>query len=74
MVDRALGQGAGDPQPGFLQQILSRAVVADHALQRPQQHIALGLEDIIETGLGHRKARPGIKPMIMLINCDFFKS
>ena len=73
MIDRAFGQGAGDPQPGFLQQILGRTVVADHALQRPQQHLALGLEDIIETGLGHRKARPEIKPMIMLIICSFFK-
>ena len=45
VLDGPLAQGAGDPQVGFLKQVLGGARVADHALQRAQQAEALVEED-----------------------------
>jgi hypothetical protein len=48
VIDGALFQRSGNAQVGFLQQILSGAGIADHALQGAQQHHPLGEEDFIE--------------------------
>ncbi|MCY1449003.1 hypothetical protein D9M71_657210 [compost metagenome] len=45
VLDGPLAQGTGDPQVGFLQQVLGGAGVAYHALQGTQQGEALGEED-----------------------------
>ncbi|MNH41254.1 hypothetical protein D3C79_1027230 [compost metagenome] len=53
MLDGPFAQGAGNPQVGFLQQVLGCAVVTHHALQGTQQGQALDEENGVEPGLTH---------------------